>query len=89
MALLAVWCFPAASLAKPEPSTAPNVPSLLTTSGGRTQAGQSAPKSEAASFAEREQQAQELQDFKGGAVSIYIGSGVLLVVVIVLLILLL
>ena len=89
VALLAVWSFPAASLAKSEPASAPAVPSMLTKNGnGRTPAAQTTGSSEAASFAEREQQAQQLQDFKGGGVSIYVGSGVLLVLVIVLLILL-
>jgi hypothetical protein len=45
--------------------------------------------SDAASLATREQQARNLQDFKGGGVTIYIGSGVLLIVLIILLILLL
>ena len=44
--------------------------------------------SESASLATREQQARHLQDFKGGGVTIYIGSGVLLIVLIILLILL-
>jgi hypothetical protein len=44
--------------------------------------------SEAASLATREQQARSLQDFKGGGVSIYIGSGVLFIALIILLILL-
>ena len=44
--------------------------------------------SEAASLATRERQARNLQDFKGGGVTIYIGSGVLLIVLIILLILL-
>ncbi|HEX3903852.1 MAG TPA: hypothetical protein VH853_13510 [Polyangia bacterium] len=39
-------------------------------------------------LAVREQKARQLQDFKGGGVSIYLGSGVLLVVIVILLILL-
>ena len=58
--------------------------------GGTTADPEAAPSSdlEAASLATREQQARNLQDFKGGGVTIYIGSGVLLIVLIILLILL-
>jgi len=54
---------------------------------GRTAAA-FASGSEAASLTTREQQARNLQDFRGGGVTIYIGSGVLLIVLIILLILL-
>ena len=40
------------------------------------------------SFAHREQQAPNLQDFKGGSAVIFVGSGTVLILVIVLLILL-
>lgn len=47
-----------------------------------------APSSEASQYAEREQQAKDVQDFKGGAVYLYFGSGVVLALIIILLILL-
>jgi len=40
------------------------------------------------SYAAREAGATELQDFRGGAVSIYVGSGALLVLIIILVVLL-
>jgi hypothetical protein len=83
-ALLAVWCFPAVSLAKSEPAepaplSAP-MPSTGTTANSETY------QAEVKDLAAREQKAPELQDFKGGA-AIYIG-GAGLVLVILLLILL-
>ena len=89
VALLSVWCFPAVSLAKPEPAQPAPLPAVVTSTaapGART-----ARSTEARQLAAREQQAQDLQDFKGGEgyVSIYIGSGVLLVAVIILLLLIL
>jgi|tagenome__1003787_1003787.scaffolds.fasta_scaffold18582079_1 hypothetical protein len=90
--LLAVWCFPMVSSAKalssePAPSAATlgRAPSAATTTGTAATPSSS---SEAASLATREQQARTLQDFKGGGVSIYIGSGVLFIALIILLILL-
>ena len=90
--LLAVWCFTMVSSAKAlssEPAssaiTSGRAPSAATTSGT---AATSSSSSEAASLATREQQARSLQDFKGGGVSIYIGSGVLFIALIILLILL-
>lgn len=85
-ALLAVWCFPAVSMAKSAPKdeaplSAPaestRSATVSTTSGAETE-----------SLATREQKARQLQDFKGGGVVIIAGSGALLVVVIVLLLLL-
>jgi hypothetical protein len=43
---------------------------------------------EATEMAQREQQASDLQDFKGGAVYLYFGSGVALVLLIILIVLL-
>ena len=89
--LLSVWCFPMVSSAKAlsaEPASAPMVaraPSPETRAPG---AATNSAASEAASLATREQQARSLQDFKGGGVSIYIGSGVLFIALIILLILL-
>jgi len=44
---------------------------------------------EASQYAQREGQSQDVQNFKGGAVYVYFGSGLVLVLVIVLLILIL
>ena len=44
--------------------------------------------SEATELAQREQQAQDLQDFRGGAVYLYFGSGVALVLLIILIVIL-
>ena len=90
--LLAVWCFPMVSSAKAL-SSGPEPLSAMVTRTGKTEttgssAATSPSGSETASLATREQQARNLQDFKGGGVTIYIGSGVLLIVLIILLILL-
>jgi len=86
MVLLGVWCFPAVSVAGPLP--APNVEG-----GGRASAGaspvQPSAQTEGATLAAREKQSQDLQNFKGGGVYIYLGGGATLVLVIILLILLL
>ena len=91
-ALLAVWSFPAMALAKNEPASPPPLPALVTSTAAPGAAEQrAAEKDAAARYAARDQQAQQqnLQDWKGGeGVSIYVGSGVLLVLVVVLLILL-
>ena len=83
-ALLAIWSFPAVSLAAPPPSppsaTQPVAPAPVT----QKQAAQN----EAAEMAQREQQTADLQDFKGGAVYLYFGSGVALVLLIILIVLL-
>jgi hypothetical protein len=95
--LLAVWCFPAVSSAKalpPEPAPPPGLVALGTTNGATSGAktmgttGAASTGSQATDLAKREQQAPNLQDFKGGGVVIYLGSGALLVVVIILLVLL-
>lgn len=88
--LLGVWCFPMVSSAKALSSETESPAALLTrTAATDSSATMPASDSETASLATREQQTRNLQDFKGGGVTIYIGSGVLLVVLIVLLILLL
>jgi hypothetical protein len=94
VALLAVLGFPTISLAKAGPGPTPS--GEIDPSPARPQAPISAqpasPSSAAASstdLAERERQAQQLADFRGGGVYIYAGSGALLVVVVVLLVLLL
>jgi hypothetical protein len=89
--LLAVWCFPALSSAKglpPEPVAPPA--SVATGTTGTTAAETGAASSTAPAFgslAQREQQAPNLQDFKGGSAVIFVGSGTVLVLLIVLLIL--
>ena len=85
LVLLGVWSFPATSLAAPRPSASPVV-RLPTTDSPSALGAPVAAESDA--LAAREKKSPALQDFKGGGVSIYIGSGVLLVVVIILLILL-
>ena len=89
--LFAVWCFPMVSSAKalsepaaPAPMFARAPVAAATTRTAATPAS----ASEATNLATREQQARDLQDFRGGGVSIYIGSGVLFIVLIILLILL-
>jgi hypothetical protein len=85
--LLAVWSFPATSLAKPEPAPSPPLAARV----GKTLPvgpADDAPSTEAASLAAREAASGPLQDFRGGGVVVYIGSGVLLVALIILIILL-
>lgn len=86
-ALLGAWFFPAVGAARPLSGAAstseaqPRTPATTTISRPDTTAA------EAESLAAREKQSPDLQNFKGGGVAIYIGSGTLLVVVIILLIL--
>ena len=82
MLLLGVWCFPAIGRAAPPAPTHQAAPSVQVSPAASTAA-------ESAVLAARERQAPNLQNFQGGGVSIYIGSGVLLVVVIVLLLVIL
>src|SRR5579871_4529251 len=89
--LLGVWCFPMVSSAKAlsvEPASSPAV--VERAPGGCPGGAATTPASgsEAASLAAREQQTRDLQDFRGGGVTIYIGSGVLLILLIILLIIL-
>jgi hypothetical protein len=78
--LLGVWCFPATGL------TAPRAPVPVADSSTPARPSRA---TEAAALAARERQAPALEDFRGGGVSIYIGSGVLVVVIVVLLVILL
>jgi hypothetical protein len=86
-ALLAVWCFPAAGFAKTEPANPPAFSAPVGTTAAAPQRTESA---EVANLAAREKQAQSqnLTDFNGGAVYVYLGSGAVLVLVIILIILL-
>lgn len=88
--LLGVWCFPMVSSAKAlssEPEPSPAMVSRTGTTDDSSAATRSS-GSEAASLATREQQARDLQEFRGGGVTIYIGSGVLFILLIILLIIL-
>ena len=60
-----------------QPATAPVAANTANTSGA-----------EAANYAAREQGSQGVQDFKGGAVYLYFGSGVVLALIIIILLLL-
>jgi hypothetical protein len=91
--LLAVWCLPAAGNAAPGRGEEKLPAAVTETAAGGTEAGtprtqQAPPSSEAQKLAQREQQTPDLQNFRGGGVTVYIGSGVLLVTVLILLILL-
>jgi hypothetical protein len=85
---------PAMALAKSEPRTPPvaaqQVPTtaLALANAAGTANAQNARSSEAAQYAQREQQSQGVQDFKGGAVYVYFGSGVVLALIIIILLLL-
>jgi hypothetical protein len=85
-ALLAVWCFPAVSMAKSAPKDPAPISAQVASTG--TAAVSESNGVETESLATREQKARQLQDFKGGGVVIIMGSGAALVVVIILLILL-
>lgn len=90
-ALLAIWTFPAIGQAKTLAAETAKLPAVVTSTSAPVPAETTAPSTqpaEAAQLAQREHQAANLQDYKGGAAVVYVGSGVLLVVVIVLLILL-
>jgi hypothetical protein len=85
LVLLGVWSFPAVSLAKSGADPAAE------TSGARRAPAATAPAAagESAELAAREQQAKQLQDFRGGeGVYLYVGGGVLAVLAVVLLVLL-
>jgi len=94
--LLTVWTFPAVSQAAPartpvntpaqtapakSTELSPEVLALANMLAGNPVESQD--------LAAREKQAPNLQDYKGGAVEIYIGSGAVLVLIIILLIILL
>ena len=90
VALLAVWSFPAVGATKP--LTDPVSPTESTPVRGAVPGPSNAQghsSAEAERLQAREQKAPELQDFRGGGVSIYIGSGAALVLLVILLIILL
>ena len=87
--LLGSFFSPAIGLAKTEPRVAPAVTQPVS---GEAAAPASSPSSssssEGAQYAQREQQSQEAQNFKGGALYIYFGSGAALLAVILLILIL-
>ena len=85
LALLGVWFFPAVSQATPLPTPSTEVAPRPAASKASTP---TAADTEEGALAAREQQSQDLQNFKGGDAVIYIGGGGLLIVLIVLIILL-
>jgi hypothetical protein len=82
-ALLAVWCFPAVSLAKPVTEPAPVSAQVASTGAPAARSDRSG--AEVQSLAEREQKAPELQDFKGGAVLVLGGASLVLVILLLIL----
>jgi len=93
VALLAIWSFPAVSVARPAPAGPAPLPEVATAAAtppsqtlARTGGGSSA---EAAKLGTREKQARDLEDWRGGGnVFFYVGSGLLLVLIVVLLLVL-
>ena len=85
--LLASWTFPAAGFAKSEPASPPAATAPASSMAPTSTRSENA---EVAALTAREKQAQNqnLTDFKGGAVYVYLGSGAVLVLVIILIILL-
>jgi hypothetical protein len=87
--LLAVWCFPAVSLAGPAPADTSGEVGSRASSSTSPPPAQPAPQTEKSALAAREKAAPDLQNFKGGGVYIYLGGGATLILVIILLILIL
>jgi len=98
--LLAVWTFPGVGQASPTsaPVSAPSTPAAPAQTAPAPSAQLSpevlalanllAGGTESSDLAAREKQAPNLQDYKGGAVEIYLGSGAVLVLIIILIIIL-
>ena len=90
--ILGAMFSPSISLAKTESRTPPVAAQQVNRTAlalANAAAGAvNAPTSESAQYAQREKQSQDLQDFKGGAVYVYFGSGLVLALIIILLILL-
>jgi hypothetical protein len=83
--LLGIWCFPAVSFAAPLSTPSAAVGSRA--APGATPAPTSA-QTEASALGAREQESQDLQNFKGGGAYIYIGGGATFVLLLILIILL-
>jgi len=81
----------APALAKSEPQAPPVAAEALQVAATVATAANklAAAGDEASQYSRREQQSQGVQDFKGGAVYVYFGSGLVLALVIILLILVL
>ena len=83
---------PAMGMAKTEQRTPPvaaqQAASTQVALGNGAARAVNAQTPEGAQYAQREQQSQGVRDFKGGAVYVYFGSGVVLALIIILLLLL-
>ena len=89
IALLAIWCFPAVSLAKSEPMRPLAPPTLPAATAPAADGNRPDTTSEAAALRARERQAGDLEDWRGGrGVFFYVGSGLLLILIAVLLLVL-
>jgi hypothetical protein len=87
-AMLAVFATPSVSqAAQAAREDSRPLPALVTSGAAPAPSAGKAQSAEVAKLAAREKQSQNLQDFRGGAAYIYVGSGALLVLVIILLIL--
>ena len=90
--ILGAMFSPAVSLANTESRTPPvaaqQVRATTLALANAAASTANAQTNEAAQYAQREKQSQNLQDFKGGAVYVYFGSGLVLALIIILLILL-
>lgn len=91
-AVIAASFSPAMGMAKTEPRTPPaaaqQIASTAVALGSAAANTANAQTSEATQYAQREQQAQGVRDFRGGAVYVYFGSGVVLALIIIILLLL-
>ena len=85
--LLGVWCLPAGSDPNTRPASSGVVGSRAPGGAAPAQTAAQTEASEASALGAREKQSQDLQDFKGGGVYVYLGSGAALVLLIMLLIL--
>ena len=85
LALLGVWFFPAVSQATPLPAPSTEV---APRPASREAPTPTAADKEKGALAAREQQSQDLQNFKGGDAVVYIGGSGLLILLLVLIIIL-
>jgi Flp pilus assembly protein TadB len=92
MVVIAAIFSPAMGMAKTEQRTPPvaaqQVASTEVALGDAAARAVNAQTREASQYAQREQQSQGVRDFRGGAVYVYFGSGVVLALIIILLLLL-
>ena len=85
--ILGAMFSPSVSLAKTDSRTSPVAAQQVKGTSLALANAAASTASESTQYAQREQQSQDLQDFKGGAVYLYFGSGLVLALVIILLIL--